>query len=142
MINLDAFRPLDVANKANQKRGGRKGVLTMICSEKNGKRLMLSAELLKTLDLGEERTLQIGFIEKKLVLAKKLPGENNSFELKKAGKKFAIYSAELVREISRVQGISFEESVSFTWYKPVVDETEGGVPVVLFDKEEDESNES
>ena len=142
MINLDTFRPLDVANKANQKRGGKKGSLTMICPKKNGKRLLLSAELLKTLDLGEERTLQIGFIEKKLVLAKKLPGENNSFELKKAGEKYAIYSAELVHEISRVQEISFEGTVSFTWYKPVVDETEGGVSVVLFDKEEGERNES
>ena len=142
MINLDTFRPLDVANKANQKIGGKKGSLTMICPKKNGNRLLLSAELLKTLDLGEERTLQIGFIEKKLVLAKKLPGENNSFELKKAGKKYAIYSAELVHEISRVQEISFEGTVSFTWYKPVVDETEGGVPVVLFDKEEGERNES
>ena len=88
MINLDAFRPLDVANKANQKRGGKKGSLTMICSKNNGKRLLLSAELLKTLDLGEDHIVQAGFIEKKLVLAKKLPGETNFFKLRKAGKKY------------------------------------------------------
>ena len=141
MINLDAFRPLDVANKANQKRGGKKGSLTMICSHNNGKRLLLSAELLKTLDLGEDHIVQAGFIEKKLVLAKKLPGETNFFKLRKAGKKFVIYSSELVHEIRKMQEISFEGTVSHTWYKPIVDETEGGIPAVLFDKEEGESNE-
>ena len=44
MLNLDEFSPLDVAN-GEKKRGGRKGALTRICSEKNGKRLLLSAEL-------------------------------------------------------------------------------------------------
>ena len=141
MLNLDKFVLLDVADK-EKKRGGRKGALTMICSEKNGKRLMLSAELVETLDLGEEQSVQMGFIGKKLVLAKTLPGEANRFELKKAGKKYAIYSSDLVHEISRVQEISFERTVSFTWYKPVIDETEDGVPVVLFDEGEGESNES
>ena len=122
MINLDKFVPLDVADK-KKKRGGRKGALTMICSEKNGKRLMLSAELVETLDLGEEQSVQMGFIGKKLVLAKTLPGEANRFELKKAGKKYAIYSSDLVHEISIVQEISFERTVSYTWYKPVIDET-------------------
>ena len=134
MLNLDEFSPLDVAN-GEKKRGGRKGALTMICSEKNGKRLLLSAELVETLDLGEGHSLRMGFIGKKLVLAKKLPGEADCFELKKAGKKYAIYSSELVHEISRVQGISFERKVSFTWYSPIVDEIEGEIPVVLFDPE-------
>lgn len=131
MVNLDKFTPLDVASKSNKKRGGRKGALTMICSKKNGKRLMLSAELLETLNLEEDLTLQMGFIEETLVMAKKLPGENNRFVLKKSGKKYAIYSAEAVRKISSVQGLSFEKKVSFTWYMPVVDEV-NGVPVVMF----------
>lgn len=142
MLCMDEFMPLNVADKSNKKRGGRKGALTMICSEKNGKRLLLSVELVETLDLGEDRSLQMGFIGKKLVLAKKLPGEANCFELKKAGKKYAIYSSELVHEISRVQGISFQERVSYTWYSPIVDEIEGEIPVVLFDPEGSVNNES
>lgn len=141
MLCMDEFMPLNVADKSNKNRGGRKGALTMICSEKNGKRLLLSEQLLETLNLGEEHSVQVGFIGKKLVLAKKLPGENNRFELKKAGKKYVIYSSELVREIGRVQEISFEEKVSFTWYSPTVDEIEGGVPVVLFDQEGSVTNE-
>ena len=140
MLNLDEFMPLDLADKKNKNRGGKKGALTMICSDKNGKRLLLSAELVETLDIREDFHLQMGFIGKKLILAKKLPGEANRFELKKAGKKYAIYSSELVREISRVQGISFKGNVSFTWYSPSVDEIEGEIPVVLFDAEGSVSN--
>ena len=53
------------------------------------------------------------------------------YKAKKSGKKYAIYSAEAVRKISSVQGLSFEKKVSFTWYMPVVDEV-NGVPVVMF----------
>lgn len=130
-MNLDTFMPLDVADQENKKRGGRKGALTMICSAKNGRRLMLSAELVETLDLSDKSTVQMGFVGDKLVIAKKLPGENNYFALKKSGKKFAIYSSEAVNEISRVQQLSFDGRVSFTWYEPEVDELDG-VPVVLF----------
>lgn len=130
-MDLHDFVPLDVADKERKKGGGKKGALTMICSKKNGKRLLLSAEVVETLDLGDERIVRMGFKGKKLVMSKKLPGESNYFSLKKSGKKFAIYSAEAVNEISRVQQLLFDDRVSFTWYEPEVDELDG-VPVVLF----------
>lgn len=130
-MDLHNFVPLDVADKEKKKGGGKKGALTMICSKKNGKRLLLSAEVVETLDLGDERIVRMGFKGKKLVMSKKLPGESNYFSLKKSGKKFAIYSAEAVNEISRVQQLLFDDRVSFTWYEPEVDELDG-VPVVLF----------
>ncbi|QDW75406.1 hypothetical protein FND36_15925 [Lachnospiraceae bacterium KGMB03038] len=130
-MDLHDFVPLDVADKEKKKGGGKKGALTMICSKKNGKRLLLSAEVVETLDLGDERIVRMGFKGKKLVMSKKLPGESNYFSLKKSGKKFAIYSAEAVNEISRVQQLLFDDRVSFTWYEPEVDELDG-VPVVLF----------
>ncbi len=130
-MDLHDFVPLDVADKEKKKGGGKKGALTMICSKKNGKRPLLSAEVVETLDLGDERIVRMGFKGKKLVMSKKLPGESNYFSLKKSGKKFAIYSAEAVNEISRVQQLLFDDRVSFTWYEPEVDELDG-VPVVLF----------
>ena len=130
-MDLHDFVPLDVADKEKKKGGGKKSALTMICSKKNGKRLLLSAEVVETLDLGDERIVRMGFKGKKLVMSKKLPGESNYFSLKKSGKKFAIYSAEAVNEISRVQQLLFDDRVSFTWYEPEVDELDG-VPVVLF----------
>lgn len=130
-MDLHDFVPLDVADKEKKKGGGKKGALTMICSKKNGKRLLLSAEVVETLDLGDERIVRMGFKGKKLVMSKKLPGESNYFSLKKSGKKHAIYSAEAVKEISRVQQLSFDDGVSFTWYEPEVDELDG-IPVVLF----------
>ena len=130
-MDLHDCVPLDVADKEKKKGGGKKGALTMICSKKNGKRLLLSAEVVETLDLGDERIVRMGFKGKKLVMSKKLPGESNYFSLKKSGKKYAIYSAEAVKEISRVQQLSFDDGVSFTWYEPEVDELDG-IPVVLF----------
>lgn len=130
MINFTNFNPVTIT-KANKK-GGRKGSLTIICSLKNGKRLMISEELANTLQLTD--SVKIGFINDTLVLGKHLPGEHNTFMLKKLGKKYVIYSSELIMTIAEKQKISFENKVSYTWYKPIVDEYEN-IPVVLFESE-------
>ena len=131
MIDTKNFQPLNVEETGNKKHGGRKGVLTLICS-KNGNRLMISKELAETLDLAD--TVKIGFIGENLVLGKHLPGDSNEFSLKKQGKKLIVYSAEAVRLIAQTQEISFENGVSFTWYKPKVDEYENS-PAVIFEPE-------
>ena len=81
MIDTKNFQPLNLEETGNKKHGGRKGVLTLICSKKNGKRLMISKELAETLGLTD--TVKIGFIGNKLVLGKHLPGDSNEFSLKK-----------------------------------------------------------
>ena len=131
MLDTKNFQPLNVEKNGNKKHGGRKGVLTLICS-KNGKRLMISKELAETLDLVD--TVKIGFINDQLVLGKQLPGESNLFSLKKQGEKLIIYSAEVVRLIAQTQKLFFENRVSFTWYEPEVDEYENS-PVAIFKPE-------
>ena len=131
MIDTKNFQPLNVEETGNKKHGGRKGVLTMICS-KNGKRLMISKELAETLGLTD--TVKIGFISNKLVLGKHLPGDSNEFSLKKQGKKLVVYSAEVVHTVAEKQQLDFTDKVAFTWYKPTIDECDG-VAVALFNPE-------
>ena len=134
MFNPDKFTPVSVDNHNAKRKGGGEGALTIINTQNNGKRLMLSEKLVKTLEIEGDKKLQVGFVEKALVLGKKLPGSGSQFELKRLGKKYVIYCAELIRQISNIQGLSFEKGVSYTWYSPSVDEYEGN-PIVIFEPE-------
>lgn len=133
MLDTRKFRPLNTENGSGVKRK-KGGILTIVCSPKNGKRLMLSSKLVEMLEIGEEASVQIGFVEKNLVLGKKLPGDKNTYRLYRQGKKYVIYSAEVVQEISRVQGIAFETRVSYTWTDVKFDDYEGD-PVAFFEPE-------
>lgn len=131
MIDTKNFQPLNVEETGNKKHGGRKGVLTLICS-KNGNRLMISKELAETLGLTD--TVKIGFIGNKLVLGKHLPGDSNEFSLKKQGKKLVVYSAEVVQKIVKILDLEFNGKVSKTWYKPLLDEYDNS-PVAILEAE-------
>lgn len=132
-MEMNNFLPLNVTERCKT-RGNSKGSLTMICSNKNGKRLIISEELAQILEL--DGSVQIGFVEDNLVLGKHLPGDGNGFLLKRQGKKPVIYSAELVHAIAEKQQIDFANTVSHTWYNPIMDEYEN-IPVVLFNPEVD-----
>ena len=131
MLDTKNFQPLNVEENGNKKHGGRKGVLTLICS-KNGNRLMISKELAETLDL--EDAVKLGFISNQLVLGKHLPGESNQFSLKKQGGKLIVYSAEVVQKIVKTLDLEFNGKVSKTWYKPLLDEHDNS-PVAIFKPE-------
>ena len=132
MLDTKNFQPLNVDERGNKKHGGRKGVLTLICSKKNGKRLMISKELAETLELTD--TVKIGFIGNQLVLGKRLPGDLNEFSLKKQGKKLVVYSAEVVQKIVKILDLELNGKVSKTWYKPLLDEHDNS-PVAIFEAE-------
>lgn len=138
MKAIQNFTPLNVATNSRKRGGGKKGSLTMINSKENGNRLVLSAELLETLDIQDD-TIQLGFEGTTLVLGTNLPGTDNRFALRPLEKRKAIYCKAAVEEITRVQDIHFGDGVSFTWYKPIVDEYEGR-PIVMFEREEGEQN--
>ena len=137
MVNMEQFIPAD----KSVTRGGKnrkKGSLTIINSAKNGKRLIISEDVVETLELKE--TVKIGFIGKQLLLGTTLPGEKNEYELKRQGKKAIVYSAELISLITEHQGINFADRVSHTWYHPILEEIDD-VPVVIFEPEGGEENE-
>lgn len=131
MVDMTNFIPAD----QSVTRGGKsrkKGSMTIICSAKNGKRLTISENLADILHLKD--TVKIGFIGKQLLLGTSLPGEKNEYELKQLGKKFVVYSSELISLIAERQGIDFTNRVSHTWYKPIVDEVENNT-IVIFEPE-------
>lgn len=137
MVNMEQFIPAD----KSVTRGGKnrkKGSLTIINSANNGKRLIISEDVVEILKLKE--TVKIGFIGKQLLLGTTLPGEKNEYELRKQGKKSVVYSAELVGLITEVQGINFADRVSHTWYHPILEEIDD-VPAVIFEPEGGEENE-
>lgn len=136
MVNMEQFIPAD----KSVTRGGKnrkKGSLTIINSANNGRRLIISEDVVEILKLKE--TVKIGFIGKQLLLGTTLPGEKNEYELRKQGKKKVVYSAELISLITEYQGINFANAVSHTWYSPSVDEV-NDTPVVIFDPEGGEEN--
>lgn len=135
MKAIQNFTPLNVATTSRKRGGGKKGSLTMINS-KNGKRLEFSNELIETLDINDN-TVQIGFSDNIVIFGTNLPGTDNRFVFRGSEKQKIIYCTAAVEEITRVQDIHFGDGVSFTWYKPIVDEYEGR-PIVMFEREEGE----
>lgn len=135
-MDFSKFVALNPSKEGNRRY---KGVLTLVSSKKNGKRLMLSTELVETLQLGDEKAVMLGFVDKALVMGARLPGKSYAFPLKKMGRKYVLYSVSVVREISRIQNINFDTKVSHTWYSSKIDEYEGS-PIAIFEPEEGEKN--
>ena len=133
MKAIQNFTPLNVATQSRKRGGGKKGSLTMINSKKNGKRLVFSDELIKTLDI-QDNTVQIGFSDTVVIFGTNLPGTDNRFTFRESEKRKIVYCSAAVEEITRVQDIHFGDKTSFTWYKPIVDEYEGR-PIVMFERE-------
>ena len=138
MFDKELFQPLNNSDGGNKVGTRKKGLLTLINSRKNGKRLVLSQQLIEMLELPDDN-IQLGFMKKVLVLGRKLPKVESSFKLKYQGKKAIIYSTEIVHEITEHQEIDFTSRVSHTWYKPIVEEFEGN-PIIMFEVEGEEKN--
>lgn len=97
---------LPVSKKGN-------GVLTIVNSKKNGKRIEFLESLYKIFHI--EDVVKLGFYENSLLIAPvtaelSLP----IYHLKDVGKKKVLYSAGLVTEIADVLGLDFSERVSMT----------------------------
>lgn len=113
-INID-----DILENATQSKSkditritGRFGVLSIINAE-TGTRLIFSSELLEK--LGNPEELQISYDEKKktIIIGKSL-GNENTYKLRKSGKKRVIYSKGLVRELTESLQLDFSERTSIT----------------------------
>lgn len=92
------------------------GILSIINSKRNGKRLALSAELLS--NLNNPQTVQISFSDNELVIGKAIPNcGDNSCLIKPYKNKGMVYSSELVDEISENFSLNFFEKTSLTFHK-------------------------
>lgn len=132
MLNTKGFVPLDVIQK--EKEGSLKnGILTIVCSASNGKRLLFSDTLVEALHL--EDSVKLGFVKGTLIVGKNLPGQGNCFHLRNNGKKKVLYSSPVVQAIAEQMQIDFSGSVSYTFYDVEMDEHKS-YTIAMFNKEE------
>ena len=89
------------------------GVCTVVNSEKNGKRVMFSKDIMECMD--NPQKIEACFTESGIALAKKLPENGVEFNVKKIGNKGAIYCSPFVKEITKMFGLNFENRVSITF---------------------------
>lgn len=89
----------------NSKSTSEAGVVTVINSERNGKRIEICNSVMTA--LGNPPTLNVGFIEGTMVMGESLPNCNNDYTLRQQGKKAVIYNAGLVQEVTEHFNLDF-----------------------------------
>lgn len=89
------------------------GVITIIKSEANGKRITVSKEAMDR--LGDPTCLQFGFLEDSIVIGENLPDSDIYYTIKNSGSKGIIYSSGLVEEIAEEFSLDFKGGVSKTF---------------------------
>lgn len=129
-ITIDFSRKEMAKAKATQKLIPNAGVLTMINSENNGKRITFNREVQQLLN--HPNTIQVGFLDNYLLLGEHLDPEATSYNLKKQGAKAVLYNKALVEEIIERFNIKYTENkVSKTFYEAKCTNDEEGNPIVV-----------
>ncbi len=108
------------------------GVVTIVNSEKNGKRISFSEDAIE--HLKNEESIQIGFKDKKLFIYTGLE-EDKYYSIKKQGAKYIAYNSELVKEITKELELDFTERVSITLCSAKYTEDEDGNKLVVVSKQ-------
>jgi hypothetical protein len=112
-VDLSSFCPS--SSSGTNARTGEAGALSIVNSEKNGKRITLSREV--TEKLNDPETVQFSFSERQILIAEELPNHNNRFTVKKHGARGVIYSSSLVQEITERFKLDFSNRVSITLHE-------------------------
>lgn len=110
---LDVNDLIEVSAKQSSSSLRGEGVLTIVNSEKNGKRLMIAKDVMGR--LGECETIQISITKAGIVVGETIPGNSKKFRVKKQGTKSIVYAAGVVREITEQFGLDYSERVSMTF---------------------------
>lgn len=110
---VDLSRFASVKSKSNTVRSLGSGVLSVINTAKNGKRLKFAEGLHEK--LGAPDTFQIKFSDHEIAVGEVLPDKNNDFSLRNDGKSKVIYSSSLVDEITEKFDLDFSDRTSITF---------------------------
>ena len=123
------FKDLRPPKTKGQNRGiPEAGVMSIINSQSNGKRIMLSKALMDKLNYPE--SLQFAFYDNTLVIGEKLSENQGSFYIREMSKRPVIYSSQLVKTITDVLGLDFSDRVSIT-LRDVIYESTGEATVAV-----------
>lgn len=91
------------------------GALSIINSEKCGRRIALSRQIVEHLE--NPSSVVVGLTDDGIVISQHLPGYFARFVVRPQGAKGIIYAAELVRELVDKYDLDYEERVSKTFYE-------------------------
>lgn len=110
IVDLSQYTP--ARSKSTSRGKPSKGVMSIINSKNNGKRITLAKEIMVV--LGHPEQLQFAFGENEILIGNDLLDNGNYFEVNPYGLKGVIYSANLVREITELFNFDFSNKVSIT----------------------------
>ena len=112
---IDNFEHIKSAiSKPNLKASSDSGVISVIFSSKNGRRVTFPDSVLARLN--NPSSLSFGFDGNRLVVGEKNEKLSDEFPVKIQGRKRIIYSASLVQEISKEFNLDFSGRVSLTFH--------------------------
>ena len=83
------------------------GVISIINTEKNGKRIELSKSLMEVLE--NPKKVQFVLSDNTLAISERITGNDISFNVKPSGKKGIVYSAKLICEITQNFELDYSE---------------------------------
>ena len=113
---IDNFEHIKSAiSKPNLKASSDSGVISVIFSSKNGRRVTFPDSVLARLN--NPSSLSFGFDGNRLVVGEKNEKLSDEFPVKIQGRKRIIYSASLVQEISKEFNLDFSGRVSLTFHQ-------------------------
>lgn len=128
MSILDNYKPLESQDVKKKNVSGGSGVITIVNSLKNGKRIILSKELEELLGLKDTVNIAISDSNGHLLFYKVEKPSCNTYSLCRQKKgdmssRLIVYNSALVKEIAEKLNLDFSGTVSVTFYgKKVIDE--------------------
>lgn len=113
-VTEEFFSELSSSKTKNKTRKySRAGVITIINSLKNGKRITLAKDSMENLNYPDN--LQFSFSNDSIVIGEVLPENDNHYNVKKKNSKGTIYSYGLVNEITEQFNLDYNGIVSMTF---------------------------
>lgn len=109
----NSFVPSSSQGKA--KRTGKAGVVSIVNSKENGKRITLSKECWEKIN--KVSNVQVAFSDTQIAISEELPDNEHYFHVRTYGAKGVIYSKDLVEEITELFALDFSDKVSITLYE-------------------------
>lgn len=126
-INLSELKMATAVQQS--KAFGESGVLTIVNSARNGKRLMFSSEVYRWLN--EPEHLQLAFFDNALVVGTNLSDVGLWYGVRKQSSKCVVYCGHLVHEVSEQLALDFTDRVSITLTEVDYETDEEGYPYVV-----------
>lgn len=113
-LNFDEFELTPFQSKHTSRESGGLCNLTIVNTQKNGKRIAFSGAMLEK--IGVTENVRLAFYHNGIAVARDFPGVSAlPYLLKKSGKKGVIYNSGLVEELTELFGLDFngKSSISF-----------------------------